>query len=354
MVAVGILLFIIILSILCQNEESQTCPAEEEVDEDIMWLRNYLFECNKYKYERLYPDRETSLWNDYIKRSKLSKIRKYILNELSELPRTDWEWYVLNAIHRKSPALKYYLVDGHLDLALLKKNEENGIKDAFKAVKHTRMEDAGTLRKYFHLVFENILYSCRSDNLFYLRGQWKVARALRSYVASMGSFMPSVKEIFTYDNSGTEDNQDDRKVPQPDIFGRLASYYDMLEEWRKKHWFDINSDNPVIEFNLEEISNARTFVHEGSLLNCLYLELQDLLVKLTHNQFPEHRSVLDKCFDAHCVSYAYNLGTIRLVKYTGTVEYFPHRLYIEFDTIAPNDPIIQKLRTYKIHLEGND
>jgi hypothetical protein len=347
MIAVAILIFIIILSILYQNEKRQTCPAEEEVDEDRAWLRNYLFECDKYKYERLYSNRETSLWKDYIQRNKLSRIRNYILNELAKLPRTDWEWYVLNAIHGKSPALRYYLIDEHLDLALLKKNEAQGIKDAIRAVKITNVEYSGTLREYFHLIFENILYCCRSDNPFYLRGQWRVVRALKSYMASVGEFVPSVKEIFNNNADGAADSK-------ADIFSKLADYYDMLEELRKKYTFEINTENPVIEFDLEAIIKSRNYFYEGSLPNCLFLDLKDLLQSLTDDQFPERRSRTDKFYDGHYIGYSFGLGTIWLAKYTGAVEYFSDRLFVEFANIAPDDAIVQKLRTYKLHLEGND
>ena len=59
-------------------------------------------------------------------------------------------------------------------------------------------------------------------------------------------------------------------------------------------------------------------------------------------------------YDCEASYYSYGGGTTILVKYRGAVEYFPDRLFVEFRDINPDSWLIRWLKSYKLHLEGND
>jgi hypothetical protein len=130
--------------------------------------------------------------------------------------------------------------------------------------------------------------------------------------------------------------------------------YEEINRLKKHYKFKIESEYPVIEFDLEAIENTGNFKYEGSLVNCLFIKLARLLYLASDYTCLETRAVSKPLYDCEVSSYAYETGIIVLVKYKGVVEYFPDRLYVELQDIDLKRGLVIWLKSYKLHIEGND
>jgi len=343
MVVLIVLAIIFIIVVVSQKKSISSAEKQEKKFSPAAQQRLY---STVYDHKHVRPtlDRETVLWECSLPFEKLQEIHQHILNRLRLLRPNDWESIVASVISRRSPDLSMYVTDdGGLDIESAREQEMSGIKDAIEAVENTNVGSHFTLRSYFHKVFENIVEDTKLDNKYYSIGQLKVIEVLQTYQASLREF---AKPILVR-------NKDVKKSSQG-VFAKLASHYDSLEKLRLRYHFNVNRGNPIIEFDLEKIVRSGNLAYQGSPFNCLFLKLVQLLKTMTNGEEPEMWVVTGNTYDAKFIGWPYDVGTIWLVKYTGAVDYFPHRLYIEFENIAPNETIIRDLRCYKLHLEGND
>jgi hypothetical protein len=307
-------------------------------------------------------DRETELWENPLSLDELKIVRNYIIAELSTIRPTNWGEYALAAICTHSPQLSKLMVNGNLDIEFIKQNEKRGIEDALNAIRTVELHGEMSLRHYFHKLFKKIYEDTRygKGNKFCWYGRDRVIETLRSYRASIRRFTPSDTKF--YDVDGEEllfdtsvDNKTINNVKQSlDFFEESAKAQADIEKAKKYYRFKIESTFPVIEFDIEAIVKTGNFKYEGSLVNSLYIELKNLLSVSTDYAYLGYRTTSEKLFDAQAASFAYENGIIVLVKYKGAVSYFPDRVYVELQHIASDTWIVRWLKSYKLHLEGND
>ncbi len=325
-------------------------------------IRDFFKEKKQYKKGEKRPDREIKLWEKLMSREELKKIHLFAISELSKMRITNWEDCALKAVCTHSPDLKKLMIKGNLDIKLIKASERKGINDAVIAIKKTDLNDVIALRGLFHMLFKTIYRdtSYAEGNKFYWYGRDRVIQMLRTFRASTRKFMPS--DVKFYDIDGEEFKLD--TTIDADTIQRIHESLDYLakkeaehEEIRrlKKHYkFKIESEYPIIEFDLEAIKNTDNFKYDGSLVNCLFIKLARLLYLASDYTCLETRAVSKPLYDCEVSSYAYETGIIVLVKYKGVVEYFPDRLYAELQDINLDSWIARWLKSYKLHIEGND
>ena len=325
-------------------------------------IRDFFKKKKQYKKGEKRPDREIKLWEKLLSREELKKSHLFAISELSKMRITNWEDCALKAVCTHSPDLKKLMIKGNLDIKLIKASERKGINDAVIAIKKTDLNDVITLRDLFHMLFKTIYRdtSYTEGNKFYWYGRDRVIQMLRTFRASTRKFMPS--DIKFYDIDGEEFKLD--TTIDADTIQRIHESLDYLakkeaehEETKrlKKHYkFKIESEYPIIEFDLEAIKNTGNFKYEGSLVNCLFIKLARLLYLASDYTCLETRAVSKPLYDCEVSSYAYETGIIVLVKYKGVVEYFPDRLYAELQDINLDSWIARWLKSYKLHIEGND
>lgn len=258
---------------------------------------------------------------------------------------TDWERDVFRAIVERSPALSTFVPGGKLDIETMRRRERQGIEDAIQAIEKVQAGYHVTLRSYFRALFDNIVASCQTDNPFYMYGVRRVILALRSFRASDCDFVPQL--------SGPEAPQTEQKPANMDIFGALASYYSHLEKKKHDYKYEHLSDKPVMEFDLERIANIGYFEYQGSLVNCLYLELLQRMRLWTGQDTPENYIRTDMLYNGVTTVFTCTTGRVILVKICAAVDYYPDRLYVEFENVDKREQIIRHLRAYKHHIEGN-
>lgn len=328
----------------------------------IKSIRDFFKEKKQYKKGEKRPDREIKLWEKLMFREELKKIHLFAISELSKMRITNWEDCALKAVCTHSPDLKKLMIKGKLDIKLIKASERKGINDAVIAIKKTDLNNVIALRGLFHMLFKTIYRdtSYAEGNKFYWYGRDRVIQMLRTFRASTREFMPS--DVNFYDIDGEEFKLD--TTIDADTIQRIHESLDYLakkeaehEEIRrlKKHYkFKIESEYPIIEFDLEAIKNTGNFKYEGSLVNCLFIKLARLLYLASDYTCLETRAVSKPLYDCEVSSYAYETGIIVLVKYKGVVEYFPDRLYAELQDINLDSWIARWLKSYKLHIEGND
>jgi hypothetical protein len=315
-----------------------------------------------HKTDKKRDDRETALWENSLSSDELKSVRNYIIVEISKIRPTNWGEYALVAICTRSPQLSKLMVNGNLDIELIKQNEQKGIADALSAIRNVTFHGGMSLRSYFHALFKKIYEDTRygKGNKFYWYGRDRVIEMLRSYRASIRKFTPSNTKF--YDTDGEEllidtsiDNETINNVRRSlDFFEKSMKAWTDLEKAKNHYRFKIESNFPVIEFDIEAIAKTGNYKYEGSLVNSLYIELKNLLSVGTDYAYLGYRTTSEKLFDAQAASFAYEDGIIVLVKYNGAVSYFPDRVYVEFQNIAADTWIIRWLKSYKLHLEGND
>jgi len=308
------------------------------------------------------PDRESDLWEKPMSINQLENTRDYVFSELCALKTTDWADYALRAICTHSPDLSKLMVNDQLDISFIKESERTGISDAINAIKKLRLTNNMTLREFFSQIFERIYKetSYSKGNKFYWFGRDRVIQMLRSFIASTGKFTPTDAKF--YDVDGEEfkldtniDGTTIKKVQQSlDYFEKQVEKHREIERLKDYYRFKIDSEYPVIEFDLNAIEKTNIFEHEGSLVNSLYLEMKNLLYVVTDYAYLESRVFSHPLFDSEAASFAYGTGIVILVKYAGLVEYFPDRLYIELQDIDQNSWVANWIKSHKLHLEGND
>lgn len=314
-----------------------------------------------YKDEKR-PDREAKLWEKLRSREELEEIRTYIIGELCKIELTDWGQYALKAIFARSSEFTKLLIGDELDIDFLKVSERNGITDAIESFKDTDLSGVQALRQYFQRAFANIYKttSYSAGNKFYWFGRDRVISMLRSYQASKKEFVPARIEFC--DVNGEElvlDKRIDVEAikrikatilhPEPKV-DEHATLAQLKEQYR----FKIDTQNPMIEFDLDAIKKAGNFKYEGSLVNSVYIDLRSMLNLCKACDYEGIWANSDPVCDAEASYFAFGDGYVMVAKYRGAVEYFPDRLYIEFKDIDPDSWIIRWLKSYKLHLEGND
>jgi len=97
------------------------------------------------------------------------------------------------------------------------------------------------------------------------------------------------------------------------------------------------------------MEKADVLKYNGSLVNECYLELKNMLNLFKDCEYEGLWATSDPLYDCEDGD-----GLAILVKYRGAVEYFPDRLFVEFRDIDPDSWLIRWLKSYKLHLEGND
>lgn len=325
-------------------------------------ISDFLKNKEQYKESEKRPDREIKLWEKSMSRGELKKIQRFTISELSKMRITNWEDYALKAVCTHSPSLKKLMIKGNLDIKLIKASEQKGLDDAIIAIKKADLDDVITLRGLFHKIFKTIYRdtSYAEGNKFYWYGRDRVIQILRSFRASTRKFMPSDAKF--YDIDGEEFKLDttidadtvQRVYESLDYLHQRVVEYEEINRLKKHYKFKIESEYPVIEFDLEAIENIGNFKYEGSLVNCLFIKLARLLYLASDYTCLETRAVSKPLYDCEVSSYAYEAGIAVLVKYKGVVEYFPDRLYVELQDIDLKSGMVIWLKSYKLHIEGND
>ena len=325
-------------------------------------ISDFLKNKEQYKESEKRPDREIKLWEKSMSRGELKKIQRFTISELSKMRITNWEDYALKAVCTHSPSLKKLMIKGNLDIKLIKASEQKGLDDAIIAIKKADLDDVITLRGLFHKIFKTIYRdtSYAEGNKFYWYGRDRVIQILRSFRASTRKFMPSDAKF--YDIDGEEFKLDttidadtvQRVYESLDYLHQRVVEYEEINRLKKHYKFKIESEYPVIEFDLEAIENTGNFKYEGSLVNCLFIKLARLLYLASDYTCLETRAVSKPLYDCEVSSYAYEAGVAVLVKYKGVVEYFPDRLYVELQDIDLKSGMVIWLKSYKLHIEGND
>jgi len=304
------------------------------------------------------PDREIGLWEKERPAKELESVREYIVNELSRMHVTDWGQYALKAICDNSPDLSKLMIGDSLDIEFIKTSEKNGINDAVEAVKKIEVNGITTLRQYFHKIFENIYKSTSyaGGSKFYWYGRDRVIGTLRTYRASRKKFTPSTVRF--YDVNGEELNLDTRidAKTMKRIQGLLkpAEKLAEIQELQKQYRFKIQTEYPFIEFDLGAIEKAKVLKFNGSLTNECYLDLKNTLSLLKDTEYDGYMANTNPLYDVEVSCFSHGDGSVMLWKYRGAVEYYPDRLFVEFRDIAPDSWLIRWLKSYKLHLEGND
>ena len=303
-------------------------------------------------------DREIRLWEKERSAKELEAVRVYVVNELSKLHVTDWGQYALKAICDNSPDLSKIMIGDSLDIEFIKTSEKNGIDDAVASVKKSDINGITTLRLYFHKIFKNIYRSTSyaGGSKFYWYGRDRVIGALRTYRASRKKFTPSTVRF--YDVDGEELNLDTRidakTIKRIQGLLKPAEKLAEIKELQKQHRFKIQTEYPFIEFDLGAIEKAKVIKYNGSLTNHCYLDLKNTLSLLKDCGYTGYMANTNPLYDVEVSCYSYAVGSVMLWKYRGAVEYYPDRLFVEFRDIDPDSWLIRWLKSYKLHLEGND
>lgn len=339
--ALSIVIFIIVVF----RTIYRTRLAHQNTDISRELIRARLLDRSDHNYYRYKTDRETTHWSTTVYNQNIRDARHCILRELPKMKPTEWEHAIIEAINEKSPKLLMYLTKGKLDVEVLKKCEKQGINDAVRVIDRTTVDGYLTLRSYFHDLFENIVDSCKSENRFYMYGQHRVIRVLRSFKASECEFEPAISDAVR------EEDKDEKIVG---IFETLVYQYRWCKNKKRDYRDQMHRDNPVIEFNLDAIRKAEQFKYNGSLINSLFIELHRRLCELTNDYPTVPMGQVETLFNGHYLRYEYGIGHVYLVKVAGAVDYYPNYVLIEFKDIAPDEPLLRELRAYKLHIEGND
>lgn len=310
------------------------------------------------------PGREIEFWMKPLSLEELTKVQRIITEGLSGLEATDWSTLTLNAICSKSPALEKLYQGGRVDIAAMAQSERRGIEHSLKAVLAVGLVDGVCLRDYFHNLFEAVYRGTWYEpaDRFYYFGRDRVIRLLRSFRASSYRFEPGQTHLGIRDAQGgllvydaTITNETVEKIQKAlALFEVETARHAMLDDIKERYRFKIETDSPYLEFDLDAIAKAKTYAHQGALVNCLYLELGRLLYVNTDNCYPQYHLATHALYDAEMAVYVYGDGVITLLRYKGTVEYFPDRLYVILEDIGMDTPLVRWLKSYKLHLEGND
>lgn len=339
MITIAVVIGIIVLFITVRKVLHKT--LSEEVSSARQLMHSCIFRSREEWLARMNTCREETLWMAPISDIMIGKIRRYILLTLRQLKPTNWENYFFTAIQYQMSYFYVYLSDeGTFDFTQARGDEMQGIKDAVDAIENTGYGYTDTLREYFHDIMTSVAASPRKNNECYFRGQMRVVSMLRSFQASTGKF--------------THTERCTKEGSRVGLFGQLASYFHWIAVERQKNRLTIDRGYAIIEFDLERIKQVNTFRCQGSLLNALFLYLMEMISAATGDSAPEHRLVSEQKYDARRVGYASENGIIWLVKCTALVQEFPHRLYIEFESITPDVSLFRYLHSCKLYLEAND
>lgn len=359
--AILFLISIFLLKSTTRGKAAQAKKAEDTI-EDQSYESHTGEETAEKEKRRPREEREIELWEKALTVDVLNDIRQYIVSELSKIKETDWGDFALRAICTHSPGLSELIIDKELNIEYIKENERKGINDAINSIQLIFIYDGMTLRDYFHKIFEEIYKYTKyaEGNKFYWYGRDRVITTLRSYSASINKFLPT--EAKFYDIDGEElkldtaiDSKILKKVKESlDMFEGQTVNHGKIDRLKEQYRFKIESEYPVMEFDLGAIEKTGNFKYEGSLVNCLFIELQKLLYLVTDYSYLETRGVSKPLFDFEAASFAYETGIVALVKYKGVVEYFPDRLYVELQNVNLDSWIVRWLKSYKLHVEGND
>lgn len=332
----------VIATAVLHHRKPSSIPGTMRIDKQQ--LREIAFRREKSDLVREVTDREVELWSGRVSRSQLRAIRKELLNAVNQISYTDWDACLFNLILNKSSMISHYIADGKLDSAILIEREKLGIKHAVHALRDVSLKNIHTLRDYFHSICENVILRARYDDWLYLSGNCHVLNVIKSYCASRHAFTALDKK---------KQKKEKLKVRKGTVFDRLAVYYATMEKRRAKFKCYEDNNNIKIEFNLSRIYAAGIAGYHGSLVNCLFLEVEDRLNILTGDEAPQHRSITMPMLEATCTSYSYNGGYIYVVKHLAADDGVPDDLFVEFENLPDDDPIIRNMQMYKIYVEGN-
>lgn len=245
---------------------------------------------------------------------------------------------------------------------MIKQSELEGIRDTISIIKDIPLNDGMTLRGLYGSILQAIDEGAKdkTGDKFYWFGQDRVIKVMQSYNASTQSFGPY--EIKFCDIDGKEIPLDphidsdmiNRVKESLDWYEKTVSATSQIEALRRMYKFTIASQHPFIEFDLDAIERTKNFTCDGSLVNSLFLELKRLLTISADETYPVLHAVTEPLFDIVSNSFTYGDGIVVLIKYKGAVEYFPDRLYVELHHMDLQNWIVRWLKSFKLHLEGND
>jgi hypothetical protein len=307
------------------------------------------------------PIREPEHWIMVRPVSELREIRQYIIKELMKMKNTDWGSYALRFVLSHSPKLANLMVNDEVNIEFIKNEETQGIKDTIDVIQRVDIKENVSLRDYFRDIFQAVSKSFPFDveRKFYYYGRDRVLDLLRLYKASESSFPAAHGK--KADPPGLETTGD--TVIDSEIVVKIRKameYADQtakkpptMEEVRDYFRFSYTTDQPLIEFDLDRIKKVGNFKYQGSLVNSLYLELKRLH-KIFQESEPFDYYYCDPLYDFVASFISIGLGTLVILKYKGSVEYFPNRLFIRFDDLDCDHWSYKWVRSYKMFLEGND
>ena len=333
----------VIATVVLHHRKPSSIPGTMRIDKQ--YLREIVFERKERYPAREVKDREVELWEGRKSRAQLNNTRKEILNAVQHIVPTDWDDFLFRVILDKSPMISHYIADGKLDTDILLKREKLGVKHAVQAVRNVSLNDIHTLRDYFHTIYENIILQARYDDWIYLCGSIRVLNVIKSYCASRQAFAAPDKK---------KRKMRKPQVPKGTVFEMLARHYAAMEKRRAKVKYCEDNDNIKVKFNLDRVNEAGIVRYLGSLVNCLFLEVRERLDTLTGDEEPQRKSMTMPMLEVTFMSYSYNGGYIYVVKHLAADDGVPDDLFVEFENLAEDDPLIRNMRMYKIYVEGND
>lgn len=310
--------------------------------------------------------REAELWSIPRTLTEMRNVREYIINEARRLPPTDWGVYALRFVCGHSPQLADLMSNGEINIDLIQSEELKGIRDTVELIRAVDIISQASLRSYFCMMFKVVSRQMSEEpgtSRFYNFGRNRVLDALRTYRASTRSFVPNDKKI--YDLGGLEleteatINKEVTRMIQKALspFDAASEQRDEIKDTltlREKFRFKIDTNYPYLEFNLDAIANADNFKYKGALVNALFDHLNHLLKVVRDYEWLEYRAVTSPLWDGYADIFAVEGGIVMMVKYKGAVDYYPDRLWIEFQDIPDDSWVIKWLKSYKLFLEGND
>jgi len=307
------------------------------------------------------PIREPEHWIKVRPVAELQEIRLNIVGELMKLKSTDWGSYALRMICSHSPKLANLMVNDEVNIEFIKNEEMQGIKDTIDILQRVDIREDTSLRDYFRNVFKTVsqFFMYDENRKFYFYGRDRVLDLLRIYKASESTFpVPHGKKTDPPGLEITGDTVIDSDIVQKiknalEYAEKSARKAPTLDEVRDYFRFTYTTEQPLLEFDLDRIKKVGNFKYQGSLVNSLYLELKRLH-KIFQDSEPFDYFYCDPLYDYVSSFIPIGEGTLVLIKYKGSVEYFPNRLFVRFDDMTRDHWSYKWLKSYKMFLEGND
>ena len=304
------------------------------------------------------PEREATLWETPMSQKQLRQVRDYIRAELPRIELTDWAYYALTAITNSSPEFSKLLVADELDLEFIKKSERSGIYETAYMAMQVDVKGMRTLRQYFHMIFMyiNAYKGPATQSKFYWYGRDRVIALLRSYRASQGRFTPSEVRVCNANGDQLTFNKEIGQDMVKWLKRRFEELQKRAEKTGKKVKLNQNytSKLPFIEFDLDKIAEHGIFKYNGSLVNSLYIDVRAQLGLCEKCSYDGNWAMTTTQYDVEASYFGFEEGTAMVLKYRAAVDTMGDCVAVEFHGIPEDSWLVRWLKSYKLHLEGND